>query len=286
MSIYIIYVSIYIIYVNISTSIFSDIIYKTEGYNKEENDKDLRDKDPNDKDLYDKEPNYSGDSNNDPSNNDPGNNDPSNNDPGNNDPSNNDPSNNDPSNNDPSEKDTGFKVPENRDPGAKDSNSCANKPEPCDYDNGYKEEESFEIEEELSHIKKLMKSSNNAMILDEVLPSSKKHQNSHLAALRKDPHVIEFFEGKTPNISDLPELNKALVEAKRAKKEELAEAKSNVKDEYVNSISNKENSNLHESNKIFNKDYKYDLDYKYDFDYKLDKSLLDLIIEILRDIFS
>ena len=254
MSIYIIYVSIYIIYVNISTSIFSDIIYKTEGYNKEENDKDLRDKDPNDKDLYDKEPNYSGDSNNDPSNNDP-------------------------SNNDPSDKDTGFKVPENRDPGA-------NKPELCDYDNGYKEEESFEIEEELSHIKKLMKSSNNAMILDEVLPSSKKHQNSHLAALRKDPHVIEFFEGKTPNISDLPELNKALVEAKKAKKEELAEAKSNVRDEYVNSISNKEDYRLHESNKIFNKDYKYDLDYKYDFDYKLDKSLLDLIIVILRDIFS
>ena len=43
---------------------------------------------------------------------------------------------------------------------------------------------------------------------------------------------------------------------------------------------------MHESNKIFNKDYKYDLDYKYDFDYKLDKSLLDLIIVILRDIFS
>ena len=266
MSIYIIYVSIYIIYVNISTSIHSDIIYKTEGANKEENDKDLRDKDPNDKDLYDKDPSYSGDINNDPSNNDPNNNDPSNNDPGN--------------------KDPGNKDPVNKDPGAKDSNSCANKPEPCDNDNEHKEEESFEIEEELSHIKKLMKTSNDAMILDERLPSSKKHQNSHLEHLRKDPHVREFFEGKTPNISDLPELNKALVEAKKAKKEELAEAKSNVRDEYVNSISNKEDYRLHESNKIFNKDYKYDLDYKYDFDYKLDKSLLDLIIVILRDIFS
>lgn len=64
-------------------------------------------------------------------------------------------------------------------------------------------EESFEIEE-IKHIEKLMKLSNNAMILDEKLPYSQKDKNSHLNALRKDSHVKEIFEGKTPTICDLP----------------------------------------------------------------------------------
>ena len=52
-----------------------------------------------------------------------------------------------------------------------------------------------------------MKLSNDAMILDEKLPSSEKDNNRYLNDLRKNPLVKEFFEGKTPNISDLPELN-------------------------------------------------------------------------------
>jgi hypothetical protein len=69
------------------------------------------------------------------------------------------------------------------------------------------------------------------MILDEKLPDSQKEKNSHLNALRKDPDVKEFFEGKTPDVRDLPELNKALVEAREEKLKELAEAKKYAKDE-------------------------------------------------------
>jgi len=97
-----------------------------------------------------------------------------------------------------------------------------------DNDDGVNEEESFEIEEEISHIKKLLKLSNDAIILDEKLPYPEKDKNSHLNDLRKDPHVKEFFEGKTPNISDLPELNEALKEAKKEKKQELYEAENNA----------------------------------------------------------
>jgi len=92
-------------------------------------------------------------------------------------------------------------------------------------DGAYEEEESFELEEEIEHIEKLIKDSNDAMILDEKLPDSEKEKNSHLNGLRKDPHVKEFFEGKTPNISDLPELNKALLEARKKKKKKKKKRK-------------------------------------------------------------
>jgi hypothetical protein len=76
-----------------------------------------------------------------------------------------------------------------------------------DKDDETEEEESFEIEEEIENIEKLMKISNNAMILDEKLPYSQKNNNRYLNDLRKNPQVKEFFEGKTPSIADLPELN-------------------------------------------------------------------------------
>lgn len=57
-----------------------------------------------------------------------------------------------------------------------------------DKNNEGKEEESFEIEEEIEDIEKLMKLSNDAMILDEKLPESQKGKNSHLKDLRRHPH--------------------------------------------------------------------------------------------------
>lgn len=115
-------------------------------------------------------------------------------------------------------------------------------------DGANKEEESFELEEELDHIDKLMKLSNNAMILDEKLPDSQKGKNSYLNTLKDDIHVIEFFEGKTPNVNDLPDLNKALVEAKKDKIKELADAKNYAKNESsTNSLRDQSNSTLHES---------------------------------------
>jgi hypothetical protein len=152
-----------------------------------------------------------------------------------------------------------------------------------DKDDATKEEESFEIEEEIEDIERLMRTSNNAMILDEKLPNSEKEKNSHLNELRKDPHVKEFFEGKTPNASDLPELNKALVAARKEKLEELSEAKKYANDESSsNSLRDQSNSNLHESNNSLNKKEDYD-NYS---DYKLGNNLLDSIIDILKDIFS
>ena len=179
-------------------------------------------------------------------------------------------------NNDGSSKDDGDK-------GGNDNNDGAN------------EEESFEIEEEIAHIERIMWDSNNAMILDEKLPDSQKEKNSHLNALRKDPDVKEFFEGKTLDVRDLPELNKALVEAREEKLKELAEAKKYAKDEWsTNSLRDKSNSSLHESDNTLNKeDYalnkeentlnKEDND-NY-LDYKLLPSLLDYIIEILNNFF-
>jgi hypothetical protein len=129
------------------------------------------------------------------------------------------------------------------DKGGSDKNNGANE-----------EEESFELEEEIAHIEKLMRKSNDAMILDEKLPDSAKEKNSHLNDLRKDPHVKEFFEGKTPNVSDLGELNKALVESREEKIIELYEAKNNANDESsTNSLRDQSNSSLHESDNTLNK---------------------------------
>ena len=147
-----------------------------------------------------------------------------------------------------------------------------------DMDDGANEEESFEIEEEIKHIEKLMKDSNDAMILDEKLPESEKEKNSHLNGLRKDPHVKEFFEGKTPNVSDLPELNKALIEAREEKIKELSEAKNYANDESsTNSLSDQSNSSLHKSDNTSNK--KEDSD-NYS-DYKV-FGLVEFIVEIIN----
>lgn len=164
---------------------------------------------------------------------------------------------------------------------------------PSDNNDGASEEESFEIEEEIADIKRLMKLSNNAMILDERLPDSQKDKNRYLNDLRKDPNVKEFFEGKTPNISDLPELNQSLIEARADKIRELSEAKSNNNSEsypkyksYTDYLRDRPNSNLRDTNNTLNKDYKDYKDYNYDSDYKIPNSLLDYIIDILKDIFS
>lgn len=150
-----------------------------------------------------------------------------------------------------------------------------------DKDDGTGEEESFEIEEEIEDIKRLMKLSNNAMILDEKLPYPQKDKNRYLNDLRKDPNVKEFFEGKTPSASDLPELNKALKEAKEEKIKELAEAANYADNELSsNSLKDQSDSSLDKSNNNANKDYPYDSDYK------VGNSLLDFIIEILNDIFG
>jgi hypothetical protein len=103
-------------------------------------------------------------------------------------------------------KTEGFNDNDSDDNNDKDDNYYDN-----DKHDGASEEESFEIEQEIKHIKNLLKLSEKAVNLDKKLPESEKEKNSHLNDIRKDPHVREFFEGKTPNISDLPELNKALV---------------------------------------------------------------------------
>ena len=145
-------------------------------------------------------------------------------------------------------------------------------------DGANEEEESFELEEEIQHIEKLMRNSNDAMILDEKLPYSEKEKNSHLNDLRKDPHVKEFFEGKTPNVSDLPELNKALVESRNEKIKELSEAKNYANDESsTNSLSDQSNSSLHKSDNTSNK--KEDSD-NYS-DYKV-FGLVEFIVEIIN----
>ena len=150
-----------------------------------------------------------------------------------------------------------------------------------DKGDGAGEEESFEIEEEIQDIERLMKLSNNAMILDEKLPYSEKEKNSHLNDLRKDPSVKEFFEGKTPNVSDLPELNKALVESRNEKKKELSEAKNYANDQSSrNSLNDRSDSGLDKSNNFF-----YKQDYNNDYEYKLGNTLLDIIIEILKKFF-
>ena len=149
-------------------------------------------------------------------------------------------------------------------------------------DGANEEEESFELEEEIQHIEKLMRNSNDAMILDEKLPYSEKEKNSHLNDLRKDPHVKEFFEGKTPNVSDLPELNKALVESRNEKIKELSEAKNYANDESsTNSLRDLSNSSLHESDNTLNKEDNYNYS-----GYKVLPSLLETIIEILNKLFG
>src|ERR1044072_2824435 len=151
------------------------------------------------------------------------------------------------SSNDNNDKDSSYKTEgSSNDKSDKDSNY--NK----DDD---REEESFEIEEEINEIEKLMRLSNDAMILDEKLPDSQKDKNSHLNALRENPHIKEFFEGKTPNVKDLPELNKSLKEAREDKIKELSEVKNYANNESsTNSLRDSSYLSLHESNNTLNKD--------------------------------
>jgi hypothetical protein len=150
-----------------------------------------------------------------------------------------------------------------------------------DKDDGTREEVSFEIEEEIEDLERLMKLSNNAMILDEKLPHPQKDKNRYLNDLRKDPNVKEFFEGKTPNASDLPELNKALKEAKEEKIKELAEAANYAHNELPsNSLKDQSDSSLDKLNNNVNKDDTYDSDYK------VGNIFLDFLIEILKNFFD
>lgn len=189
--------------------------------------------------------------------------------------------------------------------GSSNDNSCEvtsndnGDKDPSYNKDGSREEESFEIEEEIEDIERLMKLSNNAMILDEKLPYSQKDKNSYLNDIRKDPNVKEFFEGKTPNASDLPELNQSLREAKQDKIKELSEAKkydshvpstnslknlSEAKkgdnhESSTNSLNNLSSSSLHKSNNSLNDDYTNGSDFK------LGNNILDYIIEILINIY-
>jgi len=94
-----------------------------------------------------------------------------------------------------------------------------------DVDGKYEEEESFEIEEEIKDIERIQKLSKKAQKLAEKLPSHHQKNNSHLNNLNKEGHVKDFFEGKTPKIRDLKELDEALQEAKKEKIQELNNAK-------------------------------------------------------------
>ena len=86
------------------------------------------------------------------------------------------------------------------------------------------EEESYEIEEEIADIKRLLRLAKDAKKLDEKLPESEKNKNSHLNDLRKEPHVKEFFGEEVPDIKHLNELQDALREAREEKEKELGEA--------------------------------------------------------------
>ena len=86
------------------------------------------------------------------------------------------------------------------------------------------EEESYEIEEEIADIKRLLGLAKDAKDLDEKLPYSQKGNNTYLNDLRKDPHVKEFFEEEVPDIENLNELEYALREAKELKQKELEQA--------------------------------------------------------------
>jgi len=131
--------------------------------------------------------------------------------------------------------------------------------------------------ERIEHIERLMRNSNDAMILDKKLPDSEKENNSHLNDLRKDPVVREILDGKTPNVSDLQELNKSLVE----KRKELSEAKNYANDESsTNSLRDQSNSSLHESDNTFNKKE----DNNNYSDYKLLPGVLGVIESIINNI--
>ena len=145
------------------------------------------------------------------------------------------------------------------------------------------EEESFDIEEELAHLKKLRSLLKKAIELDQKLPESQKGKNAHLKEISEDPHVKDYFDGKTPNIGDLLELDEALFDSEEEKRKELKEAQDYSNNESsTNSLKDPSNSRFNESDNTLNK--KED-DNNYS-EYKLGNSLLEHIIDILKNIFS
>jgi len=91
-------------------------------------------------------------------------------------------------------------------------------------DDNSSEEESYEIDEEIADIERLLRLAKEAKDLDKKLPYSQKEKNRYLNDLRGEPHVKEFFDEEVPDIEDLNELEDALREAKEAKQKELGEA--------------------------------------------------------------
>ena len=79
-----------------------------------------------------------------------------------------------------------------------------------DMDDGANEEESFEIEDEIANHNKLIREAKDAIKLNDRLPYSQKEKNAHLTRLRNDPDVQDYYLGNTPEVSDLPELLRAL----------------------------------------------------------------------------
>lgn len=156
-------------------------------------------------------------------------------------------------------------------------------------DEANNEEESFEIEEEIADIKRLLKLAKKARSLDGKLPYSQKEKNSHLNDLRKEPHVKEFFEDKTPNIEDLVELEDALWDAKYEKDKELEQAKKYSNTESSSSSSNDQsNSNSCESESNLNKwDNNLNKEHSDNYsDYKSANSLLDYLIDFINRLLN
>ena len=91
-------------------------------------------------------------------------------------------------------------------------------------------------------LKKDIENVNKALKLDNKLPAPEKEKNRHLNEIRKNPIVQEFFEGRVPDIADLPELKEAMEESLKEKEEELDEAKKTLNEENLSSTKVEESS--------------------------------------------
>jgi hypothetical protein len=108
------------------------------------------------------------------------------------------------------------------------------------------EEKDRNLDKELKDLDKKIELLDNAIKLDKKLPDSQKELNSHLRELKKDPEVREFFEGKSPNIKDLPELDRTLKERAEAIliEKEIAEDSESIYGSATNSTSNSTSDTL------------------------------------------
>lgn len=102
------------------------------------------------------------------------------------------------------------------------------------------------LDQELEDLDKKIELLDNAIKLDKKLPDFQKEFNSHLRELKKDPEVREFFQGKSPNIKDLPELDRTLKERAEAIliEKEIAENSESIYDSDTNSTSNSTSDTL------------------------------------------